>query len=90
MDVPAKWKIKLPMDSLEEVAAFNEKLKMVTTDNDGMESHCRLELVYELNIFNKICFSCIHFAYPIGHRLLEVIMKCGLHNNYLNNWTTIN
>lgn len=57
MDVPAKWGIKLPMDSLEEVAAFNEKLKLVTTDEDGKESHCKLEMVYELNIFNMYFLS---------------------------------
>lgn len=52
VDIPAKWKIKLPMDTLEEVAEFNKKLLMVTTDDNGAESSCKMELVYELNNFN--------------------------------------
>jgi hypothetical protein len=50
VDIPAKWGIKLPMDSIVEVAAFNEKLKSRTTDEDGTD--CKREMVNELTSFN--------------------------------------
>lgn len=51
MNVPEKWGIRLPMDSIEEVKAFNDKLKLVTTDEDGNMSYCKQELVHMNFIF---------------------------------------
>jgi hypothetical protein len=46
VDIPEKWGIKLPMDTIEEVAAFDEKLGWGTkTDSSGEQGNCRLEMV---------------------------------------------
>jgi hypothetical protein len=46
VDIPAKWGIKLPMDSIAEVAALDEKLgSAVITESSGKQSTCRLEMV---------------------------------------------
>jgi hypothetical protein len=46
VDIPAKWGIKLPMDSIEEVAALDEKLgSLIRIESNGQKSICRLEMV---------------------------------------------
>jgi hypothetical protein len=54
IDIPAKWAINLPMDSIEEVAAFDEKLRSgVRTESAGNQSICRLEMVRIIKTFSQ-------------------------------------
>jgi len=45
-DIPEKWGIRLPMDTMDEVAAFAKKMCWgPTVDSSGKEAVCRIEMV---------------------------------------------
>jgi len=45
-DIPEKWGIRLPLDTMEEVAAFDEKMRLGrTVDSAGKEAVCKIEMV---------------------------------------------